>query len=129
MVNLSDSNSLFFFGGEYFNGFFVQFYNDLSIYNINCDEWCLVMLLNVLLLRLGYFWMRVGNLNYVYLFGGEFLFLKQGIFYYYFDFWRLEFVIREWIKIEVKGKDKSLLVRSGYCMIYWKQYIIFFGGF
>jgi N-acetylneuraminic acid mutarotase len=129
MANPSDSNSLLLFGGEYFNGSLAQFYNDLSIYNINRDEWRSVTSPNAPLPRSGHSWTRAGNPNHVYLFGGEFSSPKQGTFHHYSDFWRLEPATREWTKIEVKGKDKSPPARSGHRMTYWKQYIILFGGF
>jgi N-acetylneuraminic acid mutarotase len=124
-----DSNSLLLFGGEYFNGSLAQFYNDLNIYNISRDEWRCVTSPNAPLPRSGHAWTRASNPNFVYLFGGEFSSPKQGTFHHYSDFWRLEPGIREWSKIEVKGKDKSPPARSGHRMTYWKQYIILFGGF
>lgn len=125
----NDSNLLLLFGGEYFNGSLAQFFNDLSIYNINRDEWRRVTSPNAPLPRSGHAWTRAGNPNHIYLFGGEFSSPKQGTFHHYSDFWRLEPSTREWTKIEVKGKDKSPSARSGHRMTYWKQYIILFGGF
>ncbi|KAL2212591.1 galactose oxidase [Sarocladium strictum] len=129
MANPSDSNTLLLFGGEYFNGSLAQFYNDLSIYNVNRDEWRSITSPNAPLPRSGHAWTRAGNPNHVYLFGGEFSSPKQGTFHHYSDFWRLEPATREWTKIEAKGKDKSPPARSGHRMTYWKQYIILFGGF
>ena len=51
---------------------------------------------------------------------------KQGTFYHYNDFWRLEPSTREWTRIEVKGKTPPS--RSGHRMTYYKNYIILFGG-
>ncbi|KAH8179978.1 galactose oxidase, central domain-containing protein [Sarocladium implicatum] len=129
MANPSDTNSLLLFGGEYFNGSVAQFFGDLSIYNINRDEWRSVTSPNAPLPRSGHAWTRASNPNHVYLFGGEFSSPKQGTFHHYSDFWRLEPATKEWTKIEVKGKDKSPPARSGHRMTYWKQYIILFGGF
>jgi N-acetylneuraminic acid mutarotase len=129
MATPNDSNSLLMFGGEYFNGSLAQFYNDLSIYNINRDEWRTVTSPNAPLPRSGHAWTKAGNPNHVYLFGGEFSSPKQGTFHHYSDFWRLEPSTREWTKIETKGKDKNPPARSGHRMTYWKQYIILFGGF
>lgn len=129
MASPHDSNILLLFGGEYFNGSLAQFYNDLNVYNIARDEWRCVTSPNAPLPRSGHAWTRASNPNHVYLFGGEFSSPKQGTFYHYSDFWRLEPATREWTKIEVKGKDKSPPARSGHRMTYWKQYIILFGGF
>jgi hypothetical protein len=60
------------------------------------------------------------------LFGGEFSSPKQGTFYHYNDFWRLEPSSREWTKLETKGGPPA---RSGHRMTYFKNYIILFGGF
>ncbi|KAF3932850.1 hypothetical protein ABW19_dt0209661 [Dactylella cylindrospora] len=43
----------------------------------------------------------------LWLFGGEFSSPKQGIFYHYADFWKLDCVTREWMKIEAKGAPSA----------------------
>jgi N-acetylneuraminic acid mutarotase len=52
-----------------------------------------------------------GNAGGLYLFGGEFSSPKQGTFYHYNDFWRLEPSTREWTKLETKGGPPA---RSGH---------------
>ncbi|TKA75324.1 hypothetical protein B0A49_03608 [Cryomyces minteri] len=123
----SNDNELLLFGGEYFNGALASFYNDLFIYNINRDEWRKVTSPNSPLPRSGHAWCRGGNAGGVYLFGGEFSSPKQGTFYHYNDFWRLEPSTREWTRIESKGKGPP--ARSGHRMVYFKNYILLFGGF
>ncbi|PQE03387.1 putative kelch domain-containing 4 protein [Rutstroemia sp. NJR-2017a BBW] len=123
----SNSNELFLFGGEYFNGALASFYNDLYVYATNKDEWHLVTSPNAPLPRSGHAWCRGGNAGGIYLFGGEFSSPKQGTFYHYNDFWRLEPSEREWTRIETKGKTPP--ARSGHRMTYYKNYIILFGGF
>jgi hypothetical protein len=128
MASPSNSNQLLLFGGEYFNGALATFFNDLSIYYIDRDEWRCVTSPNAPLPRSGHAWSRGGNqANYVYLFGGEFSSPKQGTFYHYNDFWRLEPATREWLRLEPKGKTPP--ARSGHRMTYFKQYIVLFGGF
>lgn len=128
MASPSNSNQLLLFGGEYFNGALATFFNDLSIYYIDRDEWRCVTSPNAPLPRSGHAWCRGGNqANYVYLFGGEFSSPKQGTFYHYNDFWRLEPATREWLRLEPKGKTPP--ARSGHRMTYYKQYIVLFGGF
>ncbi|KAI9834982.1 MAG: hypothetical protein M1819_002705 [Sarea resinae] len=123
----SNSNELFLFGGEYFNGALATFFNDLFVYLIDRDEWRFVTSPNTPLPRSGHAWCRGGNAGGIYLFGGEFSSPKQGTFYHYNDFWRLEPSSREWTRIESKGKGPP--ARSGHRMTYFKNYILLFGGF
>lgn len=122
----ANDNELFLYGGEYYNGSLARFYNNLFIYNINRDEWKLVTSPNTPLPRSGHAWCRGGNTGGIYLFGGEFSSPKQGTFYHYNDFWRLEPVSREWTRVESK---KGPPARSGHRMTYYKNYIVLFGGF
>lgn len=128
LASPSNANQLLLFGGEYFNGALATFFNDLHIYHIDRDVWKTVTSPNAPLPRSGHAWCRGGNqAQYVYLFGGEFSSPKQGTFYHYNDFWRLEPNTREWMRLEPKGKSPP--ARSGHRMTYFKQYIILFGGF
>jgi len=123
----SNAKELFLFGGELYNGAIASFFNDLFIYNIDRDDWRKVTSPNSPLPRSGHAWCRGGNTGGVYLFGGEFSSPKQGTFYHYNDFWRLEPSAREWTRIEIKGKSPP--ARSGHRLVYHKNYIIMFGGF
>lgn len=128
LASPSNSNQLLLFGGEYFNGALATFFNDLHVYYIDRDVWRTVTSPNAPLPRSGHAWCRGGNqAQYVYLFGGEFSSPKQGTFYHYNDFWRLEPNTREWTRLEPKGKTPP--ARSGHRMTYFKQYIVLFGGF
>ncbi|KAI1209995.1 galactose oxidase [Annulohypoxylon truncatum] len=128
LASPSNSNQLLLFGGETWNGALASFYNDLNIYYTDRDEWHCVTSPNAPLPRSGHAWCRGGNQkDSVFLFGGEFSSPKQGTFYHYNDFWRLEPGSREWTRIEVKGKSPP--ARSGHRMTYYKNYIILFGGF
>ncbi|KAK4152424.1 kelch repeat-containing protein 3 [Chaetomidium leptoderma] len=128
LANPSNSNQLLLFGGEYFNGSLATFFNDLMIYYVDRDEWRCVTSPNAPLPRSGHAWTRGGNQsNAVYLFGGEFSSPKQGTFYHYNDFWKLDPTSREWTRLEPKGKTPP--ARSGHRMTYFKNYIILFGGF
>ncbi|KAA6413278.1 MAG: Kelch repeats protein [Lasallia pustulata] len=123
----SNSNELYLFGGEYYNGALAIFFNDLFVYLIDRSEWRLVTSPNSPLPRSGHAWCRGGNGGGIYLFGGEFSSPKQGTFYHYNDFWRLEPSTREWTRLESKGKGPP--ARSGHRMTYYKNYILLFGGF
>ncbi|KAI1357054.1 WLM domain-containing protein [Xylaria sp. FL0043] len=128
LASPSNSNQLLLFGGETWNGAIASFFNDLNIYYTDRDEWHCVTSPNAPLPRSGHAWCRGGNQkDSVFLFGGEFSSPKQGTFYHYNDFWRLEPSTREWARIEVKGKTPPS--RSGHRMTYYKNYIILFGGF
>lgn len=70
------------------------------------SEVCLTNLFMSFALRL------IGN------FPGEFSSPKQGTFYHYNDFWKLDPTTREWERIETKGKGPP--ARSGHRMTYHK---------
>jgi len=129
LASPANENELFLFGGEYFNGATAKFFNDLLIYNIKQDTWKNVTSPNSPLPRSGHAWCRAANTKDIYLFGGEFSSPKQGTFYHYNDFWRLDPTTREWTRIEGKGKNSNPPARSGHRMVGYKQYIILFGGF
>ncbi|KAL9596250.1 MAG: hypothetical protein Q9219_005911 [cf. Caloplaca sp. 3 TL-2023] len=116
---------LLLFGGEYFNGALATFFNDLFVYLIDKDEWRRITSPNSPLPRSGHAWTR-NNAGEIYLFGGEFSSPKQGTFYHYNDFWKLNPTSREWSRIEAK---KGPPARSGHRMTYFKHYVIMFGGF
>lgn len=122
----SNSSELFLFGGEYWNGAVAHFYNDLYVYKLNNDTWRRVTSPNSPLPRSGHAMCPGGNAGGIYVFGGEFSSPKQGTFYHYNDFWRLEPQSREWTKLEGKNGPPA---RSGHRMTYFKNYIVLFGGF
>lgn len=127
LASPSNTNQLLLFGGENYNGSVAHFYNDLNVYYVDRDEWHCVTSPNAPLPRSGHAWCRGGNQsNAVFLFGGEFSSPKQGTFYHYNDFWRLDPNAREWTRLESKGKTPP--ARSGHRMTYYKNYIILFGG-
>ncbi|KAF3049239.1 hypothetical protein E8E11_008174 [Didymella keratinophila] len=129
IANPANENEIFLYGGEYFNGATAHFFNDLFVYNIKRDTWNKVTSPNSPLPRSGHAWCRAANTQEIYLFGGEFSSPKQGTFYHYNDFWKLEPKSREWTRVETKGKASSPPARSGHRMVSYKQYIILFGGF
>ncbi|CAK1359095.1 unnamed protein product [Cercospora beticola] len=122
----SNSSELFLFGGEYYNGALAHFFSDLFVYKINQDSWRKVTSPNSPLPRSGHAMCQGGNSGGIYLFGGEFSSPKQGTFYHYNDFWKLDPATREWMKLEGKGGPPA---RSGHRMTYFKNYIVLFGGF
>lgn len=129
LASPANENELFLFGGEYFNGATAKFFNDLLVYNVKQDSWKKVTSPNSPLPRSGHAWCRAANTKEIYLFGGEFSSPKQGTFYHYNDFWKLDPASREWTRIESKGKASAPPARSGHRMVGYKQYILLFGGF
>lgn len=129
LANPANENEVFLFGGEYFNGATAKFFNDLMIYNIKQDAWKQVTSPNSPLPRSGHAWCRAANTKDIYLFGGEFSSPKQGTFYHYNDFWKLDPTNREWTRMEGKSKTAAPPARSGHRMVSFKQYIILWGGF
>ncbi|KAK5114291.1 hypothetical protein LTR62_002542 [Meristemomyces frigidus] len=122
----SNPSEIFLFGGEYYNGAVAHFYGDLYVYKTNSDTWRRVTSPNSPLPRSGHAMCAGGNAGGIYVFGGEFSSPKQGTFYHYNDFWRLEPSSREWTKLEGKGGPPA---RSGHRMTSFKNYIVLFGGF
>lgn len=122
----SNAHEIFIFGGEYYDGALATFFNDLFVYKINTDVWRKITSPNSPLPRSGHAMCQGGNAGGIYLFGGEFSSPKQGTFYHYNDFWRLEPASREWTKIESKSGPPA---RSGHRLTYYKNYIVLFGGF
>lgn len=120
VANPANANELFMFGGEYYNGALAKFYNELFVYKSNSDSWRKVTSPNSPLPRSGQAWCQGGNDQGIWLFGGEFSSPKQGTFYHYNDFWRLEPGTREWMKIDSKGGPPA---RSGHRMCAFKNYI------
>ncbi|KAI5786958.1 hypothetical protein DFH27DRAFT_574544 [Peziza echinospora] len=137
----TNAHELLLFGGELFNGALATFFNDLYVYNILRDEWKHVTSPNSPLPRSGHFVCTSGGRSGVgsgkgaaWLFGGEFSSPKQGTFYHYGDFWRLDCDktgggAMEWEKIEGKGKAVAPHARSGHRMVAWRHFIVLFGGF
>ncbi|KAK4681755.1 Kelch repeat-containing protein 3 [Podospora pseudoanserina] len=128
LANPVNSNQLLLFGGELYDGARASFFNKLYVYYIDKDEWRSITSPNAPLPRSSHAWCRGGNdSKSIYLFGGEFSSPKQGTFYHYSDFWKLDCSTKEWTRVETKGKSPP--ARSGHRLTYYKQYIILFGGF
>ncbi|KAK0673251.1 hypothetical protein QBC41DRAFT_370410, partial [Cercophora samala] len=128
IANPVNSNQLLLFGGELYDGSRASFFNKLYVYYIDKDEWRSITSPNAPLPRSSHAWTRGGNdSKSIYLFGGEFSSPKQGTFYHYSDFWKLDCSTKEWTRVETKGKSPP--ARSGHRLTYYKQYIILFGGF
>ncbi|KAK6340141.1 hypothetical protein TWF730_001911 [Orbilia blumenaviensis] len=129
MPHPTNSKELFLFGGEIYTGTppVAKFYNDLYVYHTERNEWRSYTSPNSPMPRSGAAMTSNGQGKpELWLFGGEFSSPKQGIFYHYADFWKLDCSTREWSKIEAKGAPSG---RSGHRMTHYKHYILLFGGF
>ncbi|KAF3215369.1 hypothetical protein TWF191_009347 [Orbilia oligospora] len=115
MPHPTNSKELFLFGGEIYTGTppVAKFFNDLYVYHTERNEWRSYTSPNSPMPRSGAAMTSNGQGKpELWLFGGEFSSPKQGIFYHYADFWKL---------------DCSR--RSGHRMTHYKNYILLFGGF
>jgi len=74
----SNRNELFLFGGEYHDGTIATFFNDLFVYLVDKDEWRQVVSGNSPLPRSGHAGCRGGNTGGIYIFGGEFSYVKSS---------------------------------------------------
>ncbi|KAF3198371.1 hypothetical protein TWF106_009764 [Orbilia oligospora] len=129
MPHPTNSKELFLFGGEIYTGTppVAKFFNDLYVYHTERNEWRSYTSPNSPMPRSGAAMTSNGQGKpELWLFGGEFSSPKQGIFYHYADFWKLDCSSREWTKIEAKGAPSG---RSGHRMTHYKNYILLFGGF
>ncbi|KAK6496886.1 hypothetical protein TWF481_001868 [Arthrobotrys musiformis] len=129
MPHPTNAKELFLFGGEIYTGTppVAKFFNDLYVYHTERNEWRSYTSPNSPMPRSGAAMTSNGQQKpELWLFGGEFSSPKQGIFYHYADFWKLDCNSREWTKIEAKGAPSG---RSGHRMTYYKNYILLFGGF
>ncbi|KAF8250699.1 galactose oxidase [Wilcoxina mikolae CBS 423.85] len=124
----ANSNELFLFAGETFNGSLATFFNDLNIFNTLTHTWRSVTSPNSPLPRSGHcICASPHSGGTLWLFGGEFSSPKQNTFYHYNDFWSFECKSREWTRVEVKGKAPP--ARSGHRMVAWKGLVVLWGGF
>lgn len=71
--------------------------------------------------------LRIGSVDFMYIFGGEFADPGGDKFMHFSDLWRLNLQSFEWEQVKWKGSSPS--ARSGSRMAVWKKKICLFGGF
>ncbi len=120
-------NDLYLFGGEYFNGERVAFYQDMYRYIPEKNEWRTYASKNQPGPRSAH---QVAATpaqgGMLWLFGGEFSGARQNAFHHYRDLWAFSIESKAWERIDTKLRPSA---RSGHRMTFWKHYLVLFGGF
>ncbi|KAI9218553.1 hypothetical protein BC828DRAFT_350333, partial [Blastocladiella britannica] len=124
-VNPLNPAEVFLFGGEYFNGKYCEFYNDLYVFNAEKDAWTKYESTNCPGPRSSHQMVATGT-GQLFMFSGEFASKNESQFYHWKDMWMLDAKSRSWEKLEFRVMPSA---RSGHRMTMWKHFIILFGGF
>lgn len=120
-------NDLYLFGGEYFDGERVSFYQDMYRYIPERNEWRSYFSQNQPGPRSAH---QVAATpaqgGMLWLFGGEFSGARQNAFHHYRDLWAFSVEAKTWERVDTKVRPSA---RSGHRMTFWKHYLVLFGGF
>lgn len=120
-------NDLYLFGGEYFNGERVAFYQDMYRYIPEKNEWRTYASKNQPGPRSAHQMAATpAQGGMLWLFGGEFSGARQNAFHHYRDLWAFSVESKAWERIDTKLRPSA---RSGHRMTFWKHYLVLFGGF
>ncbi|KAF8378164.1 hypothetical protein HHK36_029501 [Tetracentron sinense] len=123
-INPLKETELILYGGEFYNGNKTFIYGDLYRYDLEKQEWKLILSPNSPPPRSAH--QAVVWKNYLYIYGGEFTSPNQERFHHYKDFWMLDLKTNQWEQLNLKGCPSP---RSGHRMVLYKHKIIVFGGF
>ncbi|GAC76550.1 protein containing repeated kelch motifs [Moesziomyces antarcticus T-34] len=120
-------NDLYLFGGEYFNGERVSFYQDMYRYIPEKNEWRTYASKTQPGPRSAHqVAATAAQGGMLWLFGGEFSGARQNAFHHYRDLWAFSIETKAWERIDTKLRPSA---RSGHRMTFWKHYLVLFGGF
>ncbi|CCF53516.1 hypothetical protein NDA11_005100 [Ustilago hordei] len=120
-------NDLYLFGGEYFNGERVSFYQDMYRYIPDKNEWRTYASKTQPGPRSAHqIAATPAQGGMLWLFGGEFSGARQNAFHHYRDLWAFSIETKAWERIDTKLRPSA---RSGHRMCFWKHYLVLFGGF
>lgn len=120
-------NDLYLFGGEYFNGERVAFYQDMYRYIPEKNEWRTYAAKTQPGPRSAHQMAATpAQGGMLWLFGGEFSGARQNAFHHYRDLWAFSVESKAWERIDTKLRPSA---RSGHRMTFWKHYLVLFGGF
>ncbi|PWZ00676.1 galactose oxidase [Testicularia cyperi] len=120
-------NDLYLFGGEYFDGERVVFYQDMYRYIPERNEWRSYASQTQPGPRSAHqIAATPAQGGMLWLFGGEFSGARQNAFHHYRDLWAFSVETKAWERIDTKVRPSA---RSGHRMTFWKQYLVLFGGF
>ncbi|KAN0063285.1 Kelch repeat-containing protein 3 [Thecaphora frezii] len=120
-------NDLYLFGGEYFDGERVAFYQDMYRFIPERNEWRSYSSQNQPGPRSAHQVAATPSQGgMLWLFGGEFSGARQNAFHHYRDLWAFSIESKAWERIDTKVRPSA---RSGHRMTFWKHYLVLFGGF
>ena len=120
-------DTIFFFGGEFFNGNKTEVYGEFFTYNTVKSEWKQIIASPAPTPRSGHQMIASAqNGGELYLFGGEYASPSQLQFLHFRDLWRFQFSTKKWEKCNTPLGPSA---RSGHRMILSKKKIVLFGGF
>lgn len=120
-------DTIFFFGGEFFNGSKTDVYGEFFTYNTIKSEWKQIVASPAPTPRSGAQMVcSAQNGGELYLFGGEFISPSQLQFLHFRDTWRFQLATKKWEKLNTPVGPSA---RSGHRMVLSKKRIILFGGF
>ena len=118
-----NSDHLYLFGGEYFNGAENIVVDELLRYDVLKQEWKQIMTVEPRPApRCAH--VCIAYKSSLYIFGGELATSDQ--YHHYRDLWKFHIPTLTWIEIKAKHPPSA---RSGMGCLVWKHYMIVFGGF
>lgn len=123
-----DSNKIYLFGGEYYDGVENVVVDELIQFDINKQEWKRII---TPLPRPG---ARCAHSTVyykqaLYVFGGEFATAES--YHHFKDVWKFDLTEKKWIELSPQKGTAATppTARSGHAAFVWKNYMIIFGGF
>lgn len=123
----SIEDTIYFFGGEFFNGNKTEVFGEFFTYNTVKSEWKQIKASPAPCARSGHQMIASAqNGGEIYLFGGEFASPSQLQFYHFRDTWRFQLAEKKWEKLNTPVGPSA---RSGHRMVLSKKRIFLFGGF
>lgn len=120
-------DTIYFFGGEFFNGSKTEVYGEFFSYHTVKSEWKQITASPAPTPRSGAQMICTAqNGGELYLFGGEYISPSQLQFLHFRDTWRFQLATKKWEKLNTPVGPSA---RSGHRMVLSKKRIILFGGF
>lgn len=119
------SQLLYLFGGEYYDGVEHVVLNQLLQYNVAKKEWKRILSPIAPPPRCAH--SCVYYQHALYVFGGERA--TADDYYHYKDLWKFDLITNTWHEIKVPKVGTIPTARSGHAAVVWNHYMIVFGGF
>lgn len=122
-----NSNQLWLYGGEFFDGTNCYFYPELFRYNTEKNEWKKLSSPTQPSPRSAHqIVASPAGGGKLWLFGGEYASPSGTSFHHFRDLWAFDIASKAWERYDTKVRPSA---RSGHRMALWKHYIVLFGGF